>query len=603
MKRFVALLLVFCLFAVALTACAPAEPAQETPSGEPVATPDQTPEAEAPAYPAGTYTATVQSIKGPMTVSVTLSEDAITDVTVVEHCDTEVTADVAIERLTKEIVEKQTVALDTVSGATGTSAALLYGAKTALEQSGADMTALTTRPEAPERTQGQEETFDVVVVGAGGAGLSAAAQAARDSDLNILVLEKLAYTGGSTRYSGGAIWMRGTEYNTEYDFDAQYLIDFMEGRSDSELNEPLLTAVADSIPDTIGYYFEKGIPLNPENGGLGYADSQLYLQSPDNEGAGVADFLAQLCVDSGVEIRTDSPVTSLIIEDGAVVGVNVAGPDSDYAVRADKVILATGGFTQNEDMIEEIAPNFTNNIPFTGPGGTGDGITMTRELNVPIVGEGMMHYKCLDRNYGYYGEIGGLVGLPSALFNLEGQRFCNEKMMYGELTYPLNAQTDKVAFGIVDSTSAADSVEALEKAVELGLIYKVNTLEEAAEVTGMDVEALLASVEKYNADFASGKDDPDFGVPNSKMIPILDAPYYVIPIHPGFIGSIPGLLVNENTEVLNADGEIVPNLYACGELIFGNLFNKFYPASGTGVAFAVYSGGLAGKQVKAVLAE
>lgn len=577
MKKILALLLAISLFAVTGLALAEA------------------------AYPAGTYTATVQSIKGPLTVSVTLSESAITDVTVVEHNDTNVVADVAFERITKEILERQSVAVDMVSGATGTSAGFLYAVRTALQEAGVDVAALNVPAEKAERIAGETEEFDVVIVGAGGAGLSAAAQLTRESDLKVLVLEKLSYFGGSTRFSGGAIWMRGTEKNTEIDFEPEYLIEFFEGRAGNELNRPLLTAIGESIPDTMGYYIEKNIPLNPENGGVGFSGSKLYLESPDNSGEGIVEFLAQLAGDCGAEIRLDSAATSLILENGEVVGVNVSDLTTDYAVRAKKVILATGGFTHNEEMIKEIAPGFTNNIPFTGPGSDGDGITMTRELNIPIVGEGMMAYKCLNLNYGYYGEIGGLVGAPSALFNLEGKRFCNEKMFYGELTYPLNAQTNKIAYGLVDSTSS--SVPSLEKAVELGVIKKVNSIEEAADITGMDKANLIASVEKYNADFATGNDDPDFGVPNGRMIPILEAPYYVVPVHPGFIGSIPGLLVNENTEVVNADGQIIPNLYACGELVFGNVFNKFYPASGTGVGMAVYTGGIAGKQAKAALAQ
>lgn len=561
-------------------------------------------------YNAGSYEATVPSMKGDLTVKVTVDANAIANVEVIESVDTRVIADAAINTIPGKIIAGQTLAIDTVAGATVTSGAILSAAAKALQEAGGDMDSLKKGEQKAALENGPDEEADIVIVGAGGAGLSAAIQAAKDSGLKVVVVEKLAYIGGSTRVSGGAIWTCGTEYNKAagIDFDGDSLIEFMERRSGMELNRPLLKAVADVIPDTFNYLIDNGMPVNvtPQEYGTGHPDSALLTFSPDNSsggegGAQISDFLAEHAAELGVDIRLNTKATGLKMQDDAVVGVYVTDLEKEYAINASKVILATGGFTRNEQIIKELAPGFTNNIPFTGAGSNGDGLEMIKDLDPVIVGDGMMGLKCLNHNLGYYGSIGGLCNHPGVFFNKEGVRFANEKVFYSEITYPLNQQTDKVVYGIVDSTSTR--IEDLDRAVEMGLVFKADTLEGIADATGVNKDAFLASAEEYRANKASGQDDALFGVANEKMASIEEAPFYAVPIRPGFIGSIPGPQVNEKTELLNSKGEVVPNLYVCGEMMYGNIFSKWYPASGTGVGGAIYTGAVSGINARIALSK
>lgn len=554
-------------------------------------------------YTEGTYEETVMSMLGDLTVEVVVDEDSIVSVRVLEHVDTPVIADAAIDVIPNAIVEDQTLAVDTVSGATLTSYAIITAAANALTQAGADIESLRTPQETLPLAEGPDEDYDIVIVGAGGSGLSAAIEILRDSDLNVLVLEKLAYTGGSTRVAGGAIWMADTPRNEEagINFTPEELIEFMERRSETEVNRPYVQRIGEITGPVASYLLEQDAPFNPDTHGIGHPDSDLFMLSPVNPGPGygggvLVDFLTDHATSLGAEIRLNSKVTSLLTEENRILGVSVEDKEKTYNVMAQKVILATGGFTRNEEMVEEFAPEYTNNIPFTGAGSTGDGIAMTRDLNVEIVGTDMMNLRGLNSNFGYYGNIGGLVNVPEILVNKEGLRFVNERIFYSEIGIHLNHQTDKTVYGIVDGQSTR--IEDLEEAVDMGLVYKAETLEELADILDLPEEEFLNTMQEYERVRTSGEDDPLFGVANDRMAEISVAPYYAVPIRPLFIGSIPGLLVNEKSEVITESGEVIENLYACGELVFGNVFSKYYPSSGTGIGVAVYTGSIAGESAK-----
>lgn len=530
----------------------------------------------------GTYEGTAAGMRGDLTVSVTVDETQILSVEVTNTVDSPVISDAAIDVVPGQIVEHQSVQVDNVTGATMTSLAIKNAVANALEQAGGDLSTFKKAVASVEKTQGETQNYDIVVVGAGMSGMSAAIEIARNSNASVLVLEKEAYTGGSSRVCGGGLWVVNSELNKQMGQDStlEEYIDFMKMRGETdELDIPLMTNIYNKSADVVEYYYENGLPVSLETWSLGHGASQLpvlwslndTLTSWRNGESGVFDAVQEIAESLGVEIRVNSKVTDLVQSNGAVSGVLVEGSDSVYQINAKQVILATGGFTRNRELVAELAPGYENAFAFTGAGSTGDGITLTQDLDTVLVGDGMMGLSGLNMNTGYYGELGNLVMVRPLCVNAEGETFGMETAFYGDTLKLLLDQTGSCGYGIFDSTSAY--VERLEKAVEAGLAYRYDSLEELAAGQNINVDAFVQTAQENG---------------------MTEGPYYCIVMRPLFIGSIAGLDVDENCRVLTSNGDAIEGLLACGELVFGNVFNRSYPASGTGMATSAVTGAIAG---------
>ena len=530
-------------------------------------------------------------MRGDITVEVEVDDNSILSVDVVDHNDTEGIAEAAIDVIPEAIVSGQTLNVDVVSGATMTSYGILRAAEEAIKESGVDVALLKVAVEKAELVEGSEEEYDVVIVGSGASGISAAIRLGREENLNILVLEKLAYPGGSSRVCGGGIWAIGGSVlneNVDVDSSADEYIEFMETSGGAALNRDLMRRIHGVSAETFDYLIDQGLTVNVENKSLGHPDSQLPVAwssynatAKYNEGYGgkeIMDLMIDVALNNGAEIRVNSKVTSLVVEEGAVTGVEVEDSEKRYTVNAKKVILATGGFTRNAELINELAPEFASVFAFTGGGSQGDGITMTRDLDTVIVGEGMMGLMGYNPNYGYYGPEGAIARIGQMYINKEGVQFGVESAFYAQRLRLLNNQTDHMAYAISDQENR--DVEGLENGVAKGLVKKADTIEELAAQLDVDAEAMIATAMENGLEAG---------------------PFYAMEVRPLFIGSIPGLKVTENTEVVNSNDEVIPNLYAVGELIFGNTFNDYYPASGTGMGVSVYSGAIAGEHISEIL--
>lgn len=530
----------------------------------------------------GTYEGTAAGMRGDLTVSVTVDETHILSVEVTNTVDSPVISDAAINIVPGQIVEHQSVQVDNVTGATMTSLAIKNAVTNALEQAGGDLSTFKKAVASVEKTQGETQNYDIVVVGAGMSGMSAAIEIARNSNASVLVLEKEAYTGGSSRVCGGGLWVVNSELNDQMGQDStlEEYIDFMKMRGETDdLDIPLMTNIYNKSADVVEYYYENGLPVSLETWSLGHGASQLpvlwslndTLTSWRNGESGVFDGVQEIAESLGVEIRVNSKVTELIQSNGAVSGVLVEGSDSVYQINAKQVILATGGFTRNSELVAELAPGYENAFAFTGAGSTGDGITLTQDLDTVLVGSGMMGLSGLNMNTGYYGELGNLVMVRPLCVNAEGETFGMETAFYGDTLKLLLDQTGSCGYGIFDSTSAY--VERLEKAVEAGLAYRYDSLEELAAGQNINVDTFVQTAQENG---------------------MTEGPYYCIVMRPLFIGSIAGLDVDEDCRVLTSNGDAIEGLLACGELVFGNVFNRSYPASGTGMATSAVTGAIAG---------
>ncbi|MDR1210881.1 MAG: FAD-dependent oxidoreductase [Spirochaetaceae bacterium] len=557
----------------------------------------------------GTYYGEADGLWDKINVEVTVNQNAIEEVFIMNHNETGRIMYAVNHELIPAIRRYQSTGLDAVSGATISSRAVLSAVENALQSSGVDINALRAgvRKQQPSRS---DETRDVVVVGSGLAGLSTAISLGRDSRLDVLVLEKLAYTGGSATYSGGAIWAHGTEWNRKFghDWSADDLVRHFHSTSgDARLNDNLIRRIADVSTDYFTYLVQSGAPWDvgnmtgsPEVLGhfetkvsfanvLGASDlvwkgrvngsTSIGTSRSVECGSSVAMFYERLALRNGAEIRTNSKVEELIIEGGAIKGVVVREGETTYRVFAKKVVLATGGFGYNAEYMETYNTQYAGNVPYCNPGAMGDGITMTKNLGTHIVNSGISGAVGINNPaYGY--KRVGLLGSHSPLrINKNGQAIATNA--------DIRTQPDKLAYSIYDSQSQYYTY--LEDLVAKRLAFKADTPEQLADAVGnVDKAAFVRSIRNFEAQ------NPVLN--EGGRVPFTP-PYYAVLARYTYYNTIAGLEVNDNFQLLNGSNQPIPNLYGVGELVFGNLFSTNYPHIGTSLALTTYGGKIVSDEI------
>lgn len=547
---------------------------------------------------AGTYTATVDSIKGPMTVTTTVSDSAIQSI-VMKSEDTMHVVGHVVDQMIPAMIKNQSTEVDTIAGATFSSAALKRGVRECLDQAGAG-DALKENC-ATQQQQGADETFDAVVVGSGAAGLSSAIQLAK-AGKRVVVLERNSYFGGTTSFSSGGVWTVGnTEFNqaTGFDFDADGLVKHMYDACEAEqgtLNDALIRKIAAVAPEVYTEYHEAGSPWDTQRYTFGDPLEEMPVSWPgmfydnayeNSSGMTLIDFMVRHAQENGVDLRASSPVSGLLSEGNKVIGVVVNGREKAYNINADVVVLATGGFQRNPEVVAELAPQAINLVPFTGAGSNGDAIVWGKELGAGTAGSGIAGTLGLNEMIGYGGPLGGSTYITTLRVNKEGKTFMNGAAHYN--TYPdaLLSQTDGICWGIVGGNGAVDAAEVL---VERGYAVKADTLEALAGEIGVPADALAETVEVYNKMAEDGIDDEATGLPAAAMSPATEAPYYAIETHLVSFGVTAGLAADENCNILREDGTPIEGLYGAGEVVVGNIMSGKYTGSGSQIGPAIYEG-------------
>ena len=470
--------------------------------------------AEGGLYTPGIYSAIVTGMKE-MTVTVTFSEDAITTIEL-DHEETPGIGEPVCDSLPIQIIELQGLGIDAVAGATLSSMAILDGVADCVEQAGGDVAALkAVKPQIIDN--GDEElTADVVVIGAGGAGMAAAVTANQEGK-TVIVIEKTSNMGGNTTLAGGAFNAvdDGSETalarNDSVDLYYEQTFHGGDQQGDPELVRTLVENAWDGVLwlKELGMEFELGVftvtggiyeraykPVEPEGSGF-FKAYRSYMESH-----------------AGITIKYKTTAESLIVENGAVVGVACTGEAGNQViVKANNgIILATGGFSQNIEMRKKynaetnLWPTLDETIPSTNtPAITGDGITMAQAVGAELVQMGNIQLLPLgDPNTG---SLSGNIehAVESRIFvNQEGNRFVNEGGRGDEMTLRLFEQPDTTMYIIMDSDTYPNGDEAnnfnerISDLVAAGRVYKADTLEELAGMIHVSAENLVKTVEEYN---------------------------------------------------------------------------------------------------------
>ena len=574
------------------------------------------------AYTEGTYTAQAQGNNGPVTVSVTFSADAITEVAVTEHAETPGLSDRPIEEIPAAIVAHQSLGVDTISGATNTSNAILTAVADCVAQAGGDAEALKAVEVEAAPVEDVEATYDVVVVGGGGAGLTAAITAAQQG-AEVILIEKAGSLGGNTLIAGQGFNASDPERqaNTEMsealitelksyleldpaDFGAfaevletvkaqinEYLASgsttlfdspelhmlhtYMGGKRtglDGTVIEPdleLARTFATNALDALEWAESIGAEWNDTTSTILGA---MWPRSHGLSNGNIITILTDAATAEGVEILTDTCGNELIVTDGRITGVKATtSAGANVTLHANSgVVLATGGFSANAPMVAEYNnywPGLSDTMPSTNaPTITGDGIIMAQEVGADLTGMGFA--QLMPSSHPVDGSLfSGIWGSAETqvFVNKEGKRYVNEYAERDVLSKAALEQTDGIFYIICDNKIAKDAdVEGMEAA---GNVVVANTLEELAEKLEIPVDTFVAEIERYNS-FVDAQKDDDFGKPlfGEK---IDEAPFVATPRSPALHHTMGGVKIDTETHVLSTEGTPIPGLYAAGEVTGG----------------------------------
>lgn len=572
----------------------------------------------------GTFEGKAYGNNGWLTVEVTIKDNKITDIKTPGQRETKYLGDTAIREIGKDVLQYQTLNVDNVAGATVTSTALKTAIAQAIEKAGGDIAAFQKPvPEKIKKVVGiTKGSADLIIVGAGGAGLSAAVTAKDLGVKNVLVLEKMPVIGGNTLRCASAFnaadpdrqkALPMTETLKEAvvkaisekpvseehaklmaDVKAKYeaylksgskaLFDCPEWHALQTYNGgdkvgqiPLIRQYSNNVLDTLHWMQSKGSPvMDRVSQGAGALWQRTHqLDAP--AGLGLIDPLYQSAVKQGVNFKLGMRVQDLILNDkGRVIGVTATdkvGNKYEFTSK-DGVILATGGYSQNKEMRRKSAPHLTPEMVSTNqPGATGDGIVIATRHGADTTGMNYVQvYPLATPGTGaLQGRARKMSGLDDVIdVNKNGERFVKEDARRDEFVAAIKKQPGGVVYDINDSSivkplnSFNEDVETL---VSIGRIYKADSLADLAKQLGMPADKLEATVAEFNK-MVEAKNDPKFG---RKLFdrPIVKPPFYATPRAPSIHHTMGGLQISTNAQVLDKNGKPIPGLYAAGEVTGG----------------------------------
>jgi fumarate reductase flavoprotein subunit len=458
--------------------------------------------------------------------------------------------------------------------------------------------------------------YDVIIVGGGGAGL-AAAILARDAGASCMVLEADKKLGGATALSAAVLYAAGTSVQRARGIEgdnADAMFHYMMTLAGWEANPRIVRILSDQSAPALEWLVSLGVEFPPEYLVCSGVDDTPRGHPSRGAGGSVAECLINAAGARGTEHALNTRVESLIVEKGRVVGVRAEGEE----LRAGAVILATGGFGNNPQMVERLFPTaaqhgaWTYAVHFAAPFILGDGIKLGESVGAEVVG----------KDTGLLLPTSGLGKFVEAflppwimLVNKDGRRFMNETAAYAVSGYIINAQPSQHAYAIFDETALVDGSQdmrfadpyhsgaamptweynLLRKSIGTGQILKADTITQLANQIGIPASALEASVERYNG-YCEAGEDPEFFKETERFFPLRNPPYYAREVRASVIGQTgAGLNVNEKAQVLDGLGRAIPGLYAAGEVL-GCSCGKRYSGGGVGILNAMVFGRIAGRE-------
>ena len=566
----------------------------------------------------GDFTGTAKGFGGDVSVTLTLTDGAITGCTAEGKEETQGVGSEAIAKMPGEIAESGSIAVDGVSGATITSTAIKEAAAAALTAAGLNPDDYKIAVENNATAEDSTVDADVVVVGAGGAGMTAAITAAAEGK-TVVILESQSMVGGNSVRATGGMNAGKTVYQDENEFGESAGVEkTLKTAAEKYADNETITALAKTVSEQwaayqanpTGYFDSVELmELDTMIGGKGINDPELVetlcansadaidwldehgitlhnvssfggasvkrIHRPVNAegktvsvGSYMIPLLQENCEKAGVKMMLDTTATEILTDaNGAAVGVKATGASGEtVTVNAKAVVLASGGFGANLDMVVKYKPELKGFMTTNAPGIQGQGIEMAEAIGAATVDMDQIQiHPTVEANTAAL-ITEGLRGDGAILINEEGQRFIDEVGTRDVVSAAEIAQTGSYSWLVVDQ-AMVDASSVIQGYIKKGYTVTGATYEELGKAMGVDAAAFAETMEKWNG-YVEAKNDPDFGR-TSFANPLNTAPYYAVKVTAGVHHTMGGLKINANTEVLNEKGEVIPGLFAAGEVTGG----------------------------------
>ena len=566
----------------------------------------------------GDFTGTAKGFGGDVSVTLTLTDGAITGCTAEGKDETQGVGSEAIAKMPGEIAESGSIAVDGVSGATVTSTAIKEAAAAALTAAGLNPDDYKTAVENNATAEDSTVDADVVVVGAGGAGMTAAITAAGEGK-SVVILESQSMVGGNSVRATGGMNAGKTVYQDENEFGESAGVEkTLKTAAEKYADNETITALAKTVSEQwaayqanpTGYFDSVELmELDTMIGGKGINDPELVetlcansadaidwldehgitlhnvssfggasvkrIHRPVNAegktvsvGSYMIPLLEENCEKAGVKMMLDTTATEILTDaNGAAVGVKATGASGEtVTVNAKAVVLASGGFGANLDMVVKYKPELKGFMTTNAPGIQGQGIEMAQAIGAATVDMDQIQiHPTVEANTAAL-ITEGLRGDGAVLINAEGKRFIDEVGTRDVVSAAEIAQTGSYSWLVVDQ-AMVDASSVIQGYIKKGYTVTGETYEELGKAMGVDAAAFAETMDKWNG-YVEAKNDPDFGR-TSFANPLNTAPYYAVKVTAGVHHTMGGLKINANTEVLNEKGEVIPGLFAAGEVTGG----------------------------------
>ena len=566
----------------------------------------------------GDFIGTAKGFGGDVSVTLTLTDGAITGCTAEGKDETQGVGSEAIAKMPGEIAESGSIAVDGVSGATVTSTAIKEAAAAALTAAGLNPDDYKTAVENNATAEDSTVDADVVVVGAGGAGMTAAITAAAEGK-SVVILESQSMVGGNSVRATGGMNAGKTVYQDENEFGESAGVEkTLKTAAEKYADNETITALAKTVSEQwaayqanpTGYFDSVELmELDTMIGGKGINDPELVetlcansadaidwldehgitlhnvssfggasvkrIHRPVNAegktvsvGSYMIPLLQENCEKAGVKMMLDTTATEILTDaNGAAAGIKATGSTGEtVTVNAKAVVLTTGGFGANLDMVVKYKPELKGFMTTNAAGIQGQGIEMAEAIGAATVDMDQIQiHPTVEANTAAL-ITEGLRGDGAVLINAEGKRFIDEVGTRDVVSAAEIAQTGSYSWLVVDQ-AMVDASSVIQGYIKKGYTVTGATYEELGKAMGVDAAAFAETMEKWNG-YVEAKNDPDFGR-TSFANPLNTAPYYAVKVTAGVHHTMGGLKINANTEVLNEKGEVIPGLFAAGEVTGG----------------------------------